>query len=305
MKLAKKLLAAVSALAMAATMLSSVAVVNAASDPAVELKIAETAEGSGLYNISVSLDVTQIEGGDYVYGLQFRIPLGEYIDASSILETQMNEETFEDEYVNVSYGPGKFASMATHNVSPSSNDIIYIFADTTGAGQRLPQVRDIITFENIKLKDDVTTADIELGFSEFLIEAGANTGGTRYTLDVSTLNKITFPGNKPDEPTPVPPVLESLGEFEPTGAEAEAMPNQRAVASVATIAADEAATGVTWSIDVVSDDPTYNGTHDMYFPLAGGIASEMKFGLIVEYDTEQAESVTITNAVVDTASATE
>lgn len=302
MKLAKKLLAAVSALAMAATMLSSVAVVNAASDPAVELKIAESTEGTGLYNISVALDVTQCAGGDYVYCVQFTIPTGEYIDASSINETQMNEETFEDEYINLVYGPGKFA---TANANFTGDSIIYAYLDMGGTGQRLPAVRDIITFENVKLKDGVQVEDIELGFSEFLVEVGANTGGTRYTLDVDTLNKITFPGNKPDEPTPVPPVLESLGVFEPTGAEAEAMPNQRAVASIATIAADEAATGVTWSIDVVSDDPKYNGTHNMYFPLAGGITSEMKFGLIVEYDTEQAESVTITNAVVDTAPAAE
>lgn len=297
MKIAKKLLAAVSALAMVATMLSSVAVVNAASDPSVELKIAETEEGSGLYNISVALDVTQCEGGSYVYGLQFKIPLSEYIDSSTLLDTAMNEDTFEDEYVNLGYGPGKFASMATINIG-SKGDIIYVFADTTGVGQNLPQVRDIITFKNLKLKDGITTGDIELGFSEFMLQVGAkDSTGEMYTLDVEQLNKITFPGNKEPEPEPEPGLdVEQVGTvFEPTDAEAEVMPNQRAVASIATIEDGQASGSIKWSIDVTGANA---GSYDKTFELPTFEAGEVKIGLIVEYDTSEADSVEITGATM-------
>ena len=299
MRFAKKLLAAVSALAMATTMLSSMAVVQAADPgPIVTLKIAETEEGSEIYDITVNLDVTQCEKGNYVYGASFNLPLGDYIDSSNLLDKELNMETFEEEYVNIAGGPAKYATF-TPNVVDGT--IYYAFADMSGSGQATPIAMDIITFKNLKLKDGVTTDDIPLGFTEFKIQVGSSSKGTtNYTLDVDTLNKITFPGNMTDEPDPDDVVIESVGTFEPTGAEAEAMPNQRAVASIATIAANEAATGITWSIQVTGGEN--EGPYDKTFDLATlDVNAEMKFGLIVEYDTIQAESVAITGAELVTA----
>lgn len=293
----KKILAAVSAIAMSLTMLSSMAVVEAADPgPTITLSIAESEEnpGSDLYDITVNIDVTQCEKGNTVYVGSFALQLGDYIDTSKLLDQELNMETFENEYVNLEGGPAKYASF-TPNVLDGV--FYYAFADTTGQGQMTPIPMDILTLKNLKLKDGVQTGDIEIGFNEFKIQVGTLLDRTDYTMNVEEINTIMFPGNKEPEPEPEPGLdVEQVGTvFEPTDAEAAVMPNQRAVASIATIEDGQASGSIKWSIDVTGANA---GSYDKTFELPTFEAGEVKIGLIVEYDTSEADSVEITGATM-------
>lgn len=305
MRLVKKLISAVCALGMIAT-LSSAFVVQAATTPTVKVELTQYDEETKIGTLAVKildLDKTVDERPEdlFVCGIQFGLKLPADTFDSSYYSTGKGGQLS----TNVKMG-SRFSSDVTGPAYNSETIAATFLTNSTDPGKALNSYNgdniseiEFMTINFKKLTDDpvdltdlvgnvmLITRHYDAAWSSWETESkyGNMLGCDVANYDFAEIDPVTIEG----------PTIQSVGTFSSTDEEATTLPNQRAVASIATIAADEAATGITWSIDVTGGDNA--GSYNKTFDLATlETNAEMKFGLIVEYDTTQADSVAITGA---------
>jgi len=318
MKLVKKLIAATSALAMAATMFSAV-VVHAADEPIVSLRLDEVSEG--VYNLALNMDTTGCELGNKMNSLQFSIG---GLDADIFdmengpLHQVYDEDAEEYVYDSIGYGKTKYESGS---FSYKNNIFTYVFSDSTGKGQAMSAATDIITLNNLTLKSGVTTADVSLDIVDFICEVGAGSSSCKsygvaaqkpsVILSDSNLTGATFPGNKPTEPVePDKPTVSDDGTILPikpsdiggTGDVFVGEDGSKAVAGLGNFTSASTVNGIEWTIKykpVGGEEVTKSKTFTPEWLAGATLETKMTIGLIVNYSPAEYESVTIVSGALN------
>lgn len=310
MKLVKKLISAVCALGMIATMTSAF-VVQAAETPTIKLDTTydeETKEGT----ISVRLlnfdKTTDGEFEDFfITGVQVGIHWDPSIFDDSYYTTGRGG-TIEQNFV---WGD-RFAGNGISSKAYENDMLLATWANTTTTeGQAISGYYDgqeaFSDIEFVKINFKKLTDD-PIDLSELFGDVMVTTrqyNSMDWDINDKVDNKFgnmtncattNYDAPELDPIKVVGPVIQSVGDgpFTATGDEADVMPDQRAAAAIAEIPAvgeDDTYNAVKWTITV--DGSQYDKT----FGLANlDTSADMKMGLIVEYSTNDAETVTIDKA---------
>lgn len=311
MKLVKKLISAVCALGMIATMTSAL-VVQAAESPTVKIELTEYNEDTniGMMTVKVQgLDKSVDERAEdlFVAMIQIGIQMPKDIFDASYYTTGKGGQLS----TNVKMGE-RFTSDVTgpaYNVIDGVDTIAATFmTNSLDPGKMLniyngDDISDItyMTIKFHKLTDDPVDMS-ELFGNVMVTTRHYDAAWTQNQFEQTSFGNMkdcavaNFDAPEIDPIKVVGPVIQSVGDgpFTATGDEAEVMPDQRAAAAIAEIPAvgeDDTYNAVKWTITV--DGSQYDKT----FGLANLDASaDMKMGLIVEYSTNDATSVTIDKA---------
>ncbi len=316
MRVMKKLIAACSALAMAATMFSAF-VVQAASEPVVKLNLNSTSEG--VYDLAVNVDTTGCALGNKVGSFQISFNLDEtkFDMKNGPLATTWDEDAEEDVYNNIVYGKSKYAGGSW---TYKNNKFTYAFSDTTGKGQAQSTPTDIITLKGLKLLSGVETEDIAIDIVDFYCEVGnGSSNQTSYgvaaqkpanVMDSANLIGATFPGNKvtpakPSVPTNTGATADSSAILNVKPSDvggtgdvwASADGSENAVAGLANFTPSAATSTIEWTISAtpVGGEATQ---YTKAFDLGASIDAAATIGLIVNYNTAEYSSVSIVSGAL-------
>ena len=313
----KKLIAAVSSIAMIATMASAV-VVHAADTAVIEPVLTQVSEG--VYNLEVQLDVTQCAKGTRIQTLGFEVPLDTAIfdvkeNGPYKVESVWSDEAFDyvDSYPNLT-GVATFATLGKWNYSDNKKALIYAYVNTGASGQNLPKKMSIVTMKNLQLAAGVTTADVKITLQNVEITCGASSSDlTTYTVDNKnlTVGEVTFPGNKPAEPVePDKPTVKDDGTILPikpsdiggTGDVFVGEDGSKAVAGLGNFTASGVINELNWTIKYTPVGGVETQVTKSFVPaeLKGvNVESKVTIGLIVNYNPAEYENVTIVSGALN------
>lgn len=318
MKLFKKLIAAVSAIAMVATVSSAMLVQAASTNPVFTLsKVAVTGE-TNTYDVTVSVDTTNCEVGTKMFGLTMKLPLPSdvFTNVQDIVDSYVDEGTgfgetdFTDEMNNPSYNDGL---LVVQFLVTKANKAV----DADGGAElftiRLKMAEDVASDYNLATSFVVanvgTTSSncIDYGYGEGATATVAMTSDEFNTVTfakTATGGKITVPTNESSTATGDSLVSIKPSDIGGTGdvftTDDEDFAGEAAVASIAnfTPAADTAPTKVKWTIKATPLNGTAT-TYEKTFDLGATVESAMTIGLIVGYRSAEYSSVEITSGALE------
>lgn len=299
MKLFKKIISSICALTMLSSVVAVVTANAAVESPTISAALASYNEEDGTGTIDISIEGMATVDAPYVQLFNFGIDV--YLDGdfdtslyattppfappiktnviSNVGDLTMNMLTSEDgvNYIRAAYNSdaGVMADQKLYSIKFKVNDTTVdnkvIIKDAGIAFRTYDESYEVIS-SMVKYGQAGTSAskENELAYAGDVI---VTEGGDDIV--------ITIPGT-------------GDGTFTATGDEADVMPDQRAAAAIAEIPAvgeDDTYNAVKWTITV--DGSQYDKT----FGLANlDTSADMKMGLIVEYSTNDAETVTIDKA---------
>ena len=312
MKLVKKLIATVSALAMVTTMATSLVVHAAEDKPIVTPKLVETST-EGVYDLTININNYNLTRGKKLYAIQFGVIIdGTKIDTANSVGNMAYDEDEEADVLTwkyVEYGTEFKAVAKSWN---NNRRYGYSWYNLDGVSNSSETGADIVTIKNLKLLDGVTE-DVEITLEDIVIEAGKASGTVKYSQANNTVvvNSATIPGaTAPVDPTPDKPTVKDDGTILPikpsdiggTGDVFVGEDGSKAVAGLGNFTASGVINELNWTIKYTPVGGVETQVTKSFVPaeLKGvNVESKVTIGLIVNYSPAEYENVTIVSGALN------